>query len=69
MYIDIKIISIVTIIMTNLQNLLFNSSVKKTNKPSTHTKIANEEPKVYGGSYAFENEDEFYKMLYDYVFV
>ena len=55
--------------MTNLQNLLFNSSVKKTNKPSTHTRIPDEKLKIFGGNFSIENEEDFYKKLYDFLFI
>ena len=55
--------------MTTLPNLLFNSSVKKTNKPSTHTRIPDKDLNIYGGSYSFENEKEFYEILNDHLFV
>ena len=43
--------------------------VKNTKKLSTHTRIPDKDLNIYGGSYSFENEEEFYKILYEYVFV
>jgi hypothetical protein len=51
--------------MTDLQKLLFSSSVKSN---STHTRIPDKDLNIYGGNYSFNNEDDFYKGLYDFVF-
>lgn len=48
----------------SLENLLFNSKVKTD---STHTRIGDKELKIYGGSFAFDNEEDFYKGLYEKV--
>ena len=47
---------------SSFENLLFNSKVKTG---STHTRIGDKELNIYGGSYAFDNEEDFYKRLYD----
>jgi hypothetical protein len=51
--------------MADLQKLLFSSSVKSN---STHTRIPDKDLNIYGGNYSFNNEDDFYKGLYDFVF-
>lgn len=49
---------------SSFENLLFNSKVKTD---STHTRIGDKELGLYGGSYAFDNEEDFYKRLYEKV--
>lgn len=50
---------------TTLDNLLFNSKVKTD---STHTRIGDKDLNIYGGSFAFTDEEQFYKGLYEKVF-
>lgn len=52
--------------MNQFTTLLKNSSVKQN---STHTRMPDKALNIYGGSFAFDDEDEFYNQLYNYIFV
>lgn len=51
---------------TTLNELLFRSNVK-TN--STHTRIPDKELNIYGGNFAFTDEEQFYEALYNHIFI
>ena len=61
----------------DLPDFLDKHSSKKINttttikKPITHTRIGNEELKIYGGSYCIDKEElpTFYRLYYEHVFV
>ena len=52
--------------MNQFNALLKNSSVKQN---STHTRMPDKALNIYGGSFAFDDEDEFYNQLYNYIFI
>jgi len=53
----------------DFSKLLKNNSVKTNGKQSTHTRIGDKEFNIYGGSFAFDDEEPFYEGLYDHIFV
>ena len=53
----------------DFSNLLKSNSVKNNGKSPTHTRIGDKEFNIYGGSFAFDNEDPFYEGLYKHIFV
>jgi len=53
----------------DFSNLLKTNSVKNNGKQPTHTRIGDKQFNIYGGSFAFDNEDPFYEGLYEHIFL
>jgi hypothetical protein len=53
----------------DFSNLLKTNSVKNNGKQPTHTRIGDKQFNIYGGSFAFDDEDPFYEGLYEHIFL
>lgn len=53
----------------DFSNLLKTNSVKNNGKQPTHTRIGDKEFNIYGGSFAFDDEEPFYEGLYKHIFL